>query len=266
MKNILLSGKKICKSFQDGTETTTVLRDMNISVYRDDFTVIMGPSGTGKHSFPNGWRTYHGKDGTMRVLKIIRADIKHHAGVLSGIAFLLFMTAASLSTVATVFTNSRTWITSEMKRTGYGEGLMDAFNPADLDPGVQIFSDLSRSDIEAEIKRFSPITDHYAIAMPTVALNGIDYTANVITDPSRFHILKRTTCPIDTDVVPTEFLAEDLGVSIGDRVRLSANTGSAVYAWPGLYGIISAMHSLMIIMYVVVAGKIRRQQLTGWHI
>lgn len=199
-----------------------------------------------------------------------------------------------------------------------GEGLMDAFNPADLDLGVQIFSDVSRKEVESVISSFSPITDYYELAMPSVALQGVDYTVNVITGPERLHIIAGKTCRNDNEIVLTEFLAADLGLSIGDSVRLSAESGSAGYTisglyqcandmganfamsreaylniahddpriwcghyflqdpdlnsavmdelekrygadvhvhengWPGLYGILRAMHSLMVFMYVIV--------------
>ena len=116
-----------------------------------------------------------------------------------------------------------------------GEGLMDAFNPADLHLGVQIFSDLDREEVESVINGYSPITDVYELAMENVALNGVDYKANIITEPERLHILQgRAGTGVD-EVVLTEFLASDLGVTIGDRVTLSAAAGSGEYAITGLY-------------------------------
>jgi ABC-type lipoprotein export system ATPase subunit len=48
MKNTLLSGQDVCKSFsQSGTETQ-VLNHIDIELYEGDFTVIMGASGAGK--------------------------------------------------------------------------------------------------------------------------------------------------------------------------------------------------------------------------
>lgn len=48
MKEVLLSAKKICKSFASNGVQNHVLTDVNLDIYRDDFTVIMGPSGSGK--------------------------------------------------------------------------------------------------------------------------------------------------------------------------------------------------------------------------
>ena len=59
------------------------------------------------------------------------------------------------------------------------------------------------------------------LAMPTVSVNGVDMTANVITEPERFHILSGRTCQAADEVVLTEFAAADLGVAVGDTVTLA---------------------------------------------
>ncbi len=41
------------------------------------------------------------------------------------------------------------------------------------------------------------------LAMPGVSVNGANYTANVITEPERFHILQGCTCINDNEVVLT---------------------------------------------------------------
>lgn len=47
-RGVLLQGKNICKSYQQGKKSNSVLHDVNIEIYEDDFTVIMGSSGAGK--------------------------------------------------------------------------------------------------------------------------------------------------------------------------------------------------------------------------
>ena len=116
-----------------------------------------------------------------------------------------------------------------------GKGMMDAFNPADHDIGVQMFGGSSIEDAEEMIRRYSETTDDYLLAMPNVAVNGMDYTANVITEPERFHILEGQTCLEDDEIVLTEFVAADLGVGIGDTVTVTADSGSAEYMVSGIY-------------------------------
>lgn len=48
MKNILLSGKSVCKSFSQNGKETPILKSVTLDIYEGDFTVIMGASGAGK--------------------------------------------------------------------------------------------------------------------------------------------------------------------------------------------------------------------------
>lgn len=48
MKEILLSGDNIKKSFHQGNKETTVLDGVSVNIYKGDFTIIMGASGAGK--------------------------------------------------------------------------------------------------------------------------------------------------------------------------------------------------------------------------
>lgn len=116
-----------------------------------------------------------------------------------------------------------------------GKGMMDAFNPADHDIGVQIFGDYSPEDAENTVLSYTGITDCYLLAMPGVSVNGIDYTANVISDPERFHIIGGRTSMADNEIVVTEFVAADLGISIGDTVMVQADLGSEEYVVSGIY-------------------------------
>lgn len=116
-----------------------------------------------------------------------------------------------------------------------GNGMMDAFNPADLDIGIQVLGELTLEEVEQEVQNYSKITDRYALAMPTVSVNGTNYTANVITDPERFHISKGHTSSKNDEVVLTETLAEDLGVTIGDVINIRGDSGTKDFRVSGIY-------------------------------
>ncbi len=116
-----------------------------------------------------------------------------------------------------------------------GKGMMDAFNPADHDIGVQTFGTLDNTQAEAIIRSYSDITDTYLLAMPSVAVNGVDYTANVIDQPERFHVLEGKTCIKDNEIVLTEFVAAHFGVAIGDIVTVQGERGSSEYIVSGIY-------------------------------
>lgn len=47
-KNVILSGKNICKTFSQNGKETPILRSVTLDIYDGDFTVIMGASGAGK--------------------------------------------------------------------------------------------------------------------------------------------------------------------------------------------------------------------------
>ena len=116
-----------------------------------------------------------------------------------------------------------------------GKGMMDAFNPADLDLGVQVLGKLPAQEMEQVVLSYTDITDSYMLAMPSVSVNGTNYTANVITEPERFHISAGQTCREKDEVVLTEVLAADLGAEVGDLVTVRGNKGSREFRVSGIY-------------------------------
>ncbi|MCM1135788.1 MAG: FtsX-like permease family protein [Clostridium sp.] len=116
-----------------------------------------------------------------------------------------------------------------------GEGLMDAFNPSDLHIAAQPMGKAANEDVEQVIQSYTDITDQYMLAMPGVMVEGMDYTANVITEPERFHMLEGKTCAADNEIVLTEFVAADLNVEIGDTVWVGGGLGSFEYKVSGIY-------------------------------
>lgn len=116
-----------------------------------------------------------------------------------------------------------------------GEGLMDAFNPSDLHIAAQPMGETTIEDVERLIRSYTDITDQYMLAMPGVTVEGIDYTANVITEPERFHLLEGKTCTGDDEIVLTEFAAADLDVEIGDTVLVGGELGVYEYQVSGIY-------------------------------
>ena len=139
------------------------------------------------------------------------------------------MVAILLVFFASLIGRMDTWLGAD------GKGMMDAFNPADHDIGVQIFGEHTPEEAEETVLSYTGITDRYLLAMPGVSVNGIDYTANVITDPERFHIMEGRTSEADDEIVVTEFVASDLGLSIGDTVTVQADMGSGEYVISGIY-------------------------------
>lgn len=141
----------------------------------------------------------------------------------------VFVVALLLVFFASVVGRMDSWLGPD------GRGMMDAFNPADHDIGVQSFGELTREEFERTILQYTDITDTYALAMPTAALNGISYTANVIDEPDRFHMLQGRTCSAENEIVITESIAVDFGIGIGDTVTVRGDGGMGEYIVSGIY-------------------------------
>lgn len=140
-----------------------------------------------------------------------------------------FVVALLLVFFASMVGRMNAWLGSD------GKGMMDAFNPADHDIGVQSFGELTQEEFEKTIREYTEITDTYVLAMPTASLNGISYTANVIDEPGRFHILEGRTCTADNEIVITEFIAANFSLAIGDTVTVRGDNGSGEYIISGIY-------------------------------
>lgn len=130
---------------------------------------------------------------------------------------------------ASMIGRMNTWLGAD------GKGMMDAFNPADHDIGVQTFGTLSMTEAETVVRSYTDITDSYLLAMPSVAVEGVDYTANIISEPERFHILSGKTCTAENEIVITEFVATDLNLNIGDSLTVTGDSGSDTYIISGIY-------------------------------
>lgn len=151
----------------------------------------------------------------------VASGAKRYAGVL--------LTALLLTLFASMTGRIASWLGPN------GEGLMDAFNPADLHIAAQPMGDTPMSEIDAVIMQYSGIADRYALAMPNVSVNGVNMTANVITQPERFHMLAGGTCMDEDEIVITEFVAADMGVTVGDNVTVAGPRGEGEYTITGIY-------------------------------
>lgn len=116
-----------------------------------------------------------------------------------------------------------------------GKGMMDAFNPADHDIGVQVFGELSAEEAEEMVSSYTEITDSYLLAMPSVSARGTSYTANVISEPERFHMMQGKTCQNENEIVVTEFVAKDMDIKVGDRLMVQGDKGHEEYTVSGIY-------------------------------
>lgn len=116
-----------------------------------------------------------------------------------------------------------------------GEGLMNSFSVADHDLGVEPVRDVDMDEIERIISSYVDIEETYELAMQSVMVNGVNYTANVLNNPSWFHILSGKICVKDNEILITEYVAKDLGVKIGDTLTIAHNGKSEAFEISGIY-------------------------------
>lgn len=128
-----------------------------------------------------------------------------------------------------IISHMNTWLGSN------GEGLMNAFSVAEHDIGVQPFhSSVPMDEIERVVNWYSPITSQYELAMESVTVNGQEYTANILSDTKWFHIL-RGRLPEGKEILVTDTVVNELGVNIGDFVKVSAKGRMEEYQISGIY-------------------------------
>lgn len=154
-------------------------------------------------------------------LRQVKIEKKRYLGVCS-IAILLVFFSSLIGRIDS-------WLGPE------GKGLMDAFNPADLHIAAQPMGEATNENIEQTISEYTNITDSYMLAMPSVYLEGMTYTANVITEPERFHMIQGQTCLSSDEIVLTEFVAADLNAGIGDKVLVGTGQENLEYTVSGIY-------------------------------
>lgn len=106
------------------------------------------------------------------------------------------------------------------------------------------FGTLDEAEAEELERSYTEITDRYLPAMPRAAVNGVDYTANVIDQPERFHILEGRTCIAENEIVMTKFIAVNFGLGVGDTVTVSAGLDSGEYTITGVYSCVNNMGEL----------------------
>ena len=75
MKKKIIETKDLCKSFVTGKTANHVLKNLNLSLYEGDFTVIMGSSGSGKSTLLYNISTMD--EPTSGEVKLLGYDITH---------------------------------------------------------------------------------------------------------------------------------------------------------------------------------------------
>lgn len=93
MKNTILCGKNIYKTFTQSGEKTQILLGIDVDIYEGDFTVVMGSSGAGKSTLLyalSGMDTITGGSVTFKGQEISKLSEKKMAHLIHLIIFFIF--------------------------------------------------------------------------------------------------------------------------------------------------------------------------------
>ncbi len=94
MKNTILCGKNIYKTFTQSGEKTQILLGIDVDIYEGDFTVVMGSSGAGKSTLLyalSGMDTITGGSVTFKGQEISKLSEKKMAHLIHLIIFFIFI-------------------------------------------------------------------------------------------------------------------------------------------------------------------------------
>lgn len=119
-----------------------------------------------------------------------------------------------------------------------GRGLMNAFNPTDMDIGVQIVNDNVDFDIDSikyDIEKMSEVQYEYMLGMSNLLVDNINFRTNVSSDPYKYHLLNGSICENDNEVLLTEIVAKNLSKNIGDTVKIKGDKGENDFVVSGIY-------------------------------
>lgn len=137
--------------------------------------------------------------------------------------------SAILVTFTGIVARMNTWLGPN------GEGLMDAFSAADHDIGFQPVAAIDMKEVEDIISGYDTIREIYGLAMINVSTNGADCTANVIDNTAKFHIISGSTPVSPDEIVVTRYIAENVGLSVGDEVTVESGGHAGTYRISGIY-------------------------------
>lgn len=96
-------------------------------------------------------------------------------------------------------------------------------------------SDKDIKNIEKTVKKYSAIEKKYYLISEYVSINGGENMCMVYKNPEVLTTLKGRAPLYDNEIVVTEILAEELGLKMGDEVRLSRLDKKAKYIISGIY-------------------------------
>ena len=116
-----------------------------------------------------------------------------------------------------------------------GKGLMDSFSAVQFDLGIRYEDEDIREEIEEILDSRAHISRLYQYRMGRGFLNQTEYLMNVTSATEYYNILEGRTCIYPNELVMTDFVANELGVRIGDTVTLGCEGKEQEFIISGIY-------------------------------
>lgn len=116
-----------------------------------------------------------------------------------------------------------------------GKGLMNSFNPTDMDYGVQSIKDVDIEEVIKDVDNLNGIEYTYMLGMTNLNVEGYNLRANVSSDTERFHILNGRTIKNSDEILITDIVSNNLSKKIGDTIAIRGTKGEENYKVVGIY-------------------------------
>lgn len=116
-----------------------------------------------------------------------------------------------------------------------GKGLMNSFNPTDMDYGVQSIKDVGIEEVIKDVDNLNEIEYTYMLGMTNLNVDGYNLRANVSSDTERFHILNGRTIKNSDEILITDIVSNNLSKKIGDILAVRGIKGEENYKVVGIY-------------------------------
>ena len=116
-----------------------------------------------------------------------------------------------------------------------GKGLMTALSVADYDLDVLYLESGIQKEAEEKMLAEAGVVDSYTMRMTRGTINNMEYIMYSISKPEYYQILEGRTCKYANEIVITEYVADDLGVKIGDTVQVAYQGNAGDFLISGIY-------------------------------
>lgn len=117
-----------------------------------------------------------------------------------------------------------------------GEGFAQMFEVTEQDLEIYYSDPDIQQAAEQKIEQFTKIERKFQLFSLYLLLDGCRCFCHVVDNPEEYYmILEGRTCRYDNEILITEFVAKDLGLDIGDTVKVSYQEDQAEFLISGIY-------------------------------